>query len=142
MKKVVLNFSINATMAICMSFILGTGLLIKYILISGQERWVKYGSNVELYFLGMDRHQWGQVHFILGLVLIALLSVHIFLHWKSIKSVYKKLIKKSITKKIGALLFLFFCLALIIMPFFIEPKVELIKKGNGRQVVVYNGFDS
>ncbi|UAM98209.1 DUF4405 domain-containing protein [Polaribacter litorisediminis] len=141
MKKVVLNFSINATMAICMSFIFGTGMLIKYVLISGQERWIKYGSNVELYFLGLDRHEWGLVHFILGLVLIALLFVHIFLHRKIIKSVYKKLIKKSLTKKIVALLFLFFCLALIITSFFIEPKVELIKKGKGRQVLVYDGFD-
>ncbi|ULC57873.1 DUF4405 domain-containing protein [Flaviramulus sp. BrNp1-15] len=136
MKKSVLNFTINTVMTICMSAILGTGFIIKYILIPGKERWVKYGNNVELYFLEMDRHQWGTIHLILGLVLLALVVTHIFLHWKIICCVFKKLIKQPITKKIVALLFLIFCLALIISPFFIKPKVEPIKKNNRHQVTI------
>ncbi|WP_298238425.1 DUF4405 domain-containing protein [uncultured Algibacter sp.] len=136
MKKPVLNFTINTVMSICMSAIIGTGFLIKYILIPGKERWVKYGNNVELYWLGMDRHEWGTLHLILGLVLLALVIVHIFLHWKIIVGVYKKLIAQPLTKKIVALAFLFLCLLLIFGSFFIEPKVKSVKKNNGQQVTI------
>ena len=144
MKKPILNFTINTVMTICMSIIIGTGFLLKYTLIPGKERWIKYGNNVELYFFGMDRHEWGTIHLILGIVLLALVVLHIVLHWKIIISVYKKLIKQPLTKKIVALLFLVLCLALIIVPFFIKPKVEAIKKNNGRQVTlvtdIYNHY--
>ena len=144
MKKPILNFTINTVMTICMSIIIGTGFLLKYTLIPGKERWIKYGNNVELYFFGMDRHEWGTIHLILGIVLLALVVLHIVLHWKIIISVYKKLIKQPLTKKIVALLFLVLCLALIIIPFFITPKVEPIKKNNGRQVTlvtdIYNHY--
>lgn len=80
MHKSILNFSINAVMALCMSAIIGIGFLIKYTLISGQERWDVYGKNVELYWYGMDRNQWGLFHLILGFVLMVLLVAHIVLH--------------------------------------------------------------
>ena len=70
MQKSVLNFSINATMTLCMSAIIGIGFLIKYTLISGQERREIYGRNVELYFIGMDKHQWGMLHLILAFVFL------------------------------------------------------------------------
>lgn len=136
MKRPILNFALNTTMTVCMSAIIGMGFLIKYTLIPGQERWVKYGSNVELYFWGLDRHEWGTLHLLLALVLIALLVVHIILHWKVITTVYKKLIKQPLLKKMIALCFVIVCIALIIAPFFIKPKVESIKKNKGRQVTL------
>lgn len=136
MKRPILNFAINTTMTVCMSAIIGMGFLIKYTLISGQERWVKYGSNIELYFGGLDRHEWGTLHLLLGLVLIALLVVHTILHWKIITTVYKKLIKQPLLKKVITRLFVIVCIALIIAPFFIKPKVEAIKKNKGRQVTL------
>ncbi len=136
MKKPILNFAINTTMTICMSMIIGLGFLIKFTLIPGQERRVKYGTNIDLYFLGINRHEWGTIHLIFSLVLIALLSAHILLHWKIITGVYNKLIKEALTKKIVALLFLIFCLLLIIAPFFIEPKVKTIQKNSGHQVTL------
>lgn len=136
MKKSVLNFTVNTVMTLCMSLIIATGFLIKYTLIPGKERWIRYGRNVELHFLGMDRHEWGTLHLIVGLVLWCLVVIHIFLHWKIINGVYKKLIKQPLIKKIVGLLFILFCLVLIIMPFFIEPKVEPIKRHNRQQVTL------
>ena len=106
MQKSVLNFSINATMTLCMSAIVGIGFLIKYTLISGQERWEIYGRNVEISLLGMDRHQWGMLHLILGFILLGLLVAHIILHWKIITNVYKKIIKEPLTKKTIAIVFI------------------------------------
>ncbi|MDG1728879.1 MAG: hypothetical protein P8K68_14495 [Algibacter sp.] len=57
MRKTILIFTINTTMTSCMSLILGTSFLIKYTLISGQERWGIYRQNIELYLFEMNRHQ-------------------------------------------------------------------------------------
>ena len=139
-QKSILNFSINAAMTLCMSAIIGIGFLIKYTLISGQDRWEIYGPKVKLYLLGMDRHQWGQLHLILGFVLLGLLVIHTILHWKVITNVYRKIIKEPLTKKAVALVFLMICALLISIPFFVEPDIETIKKGNGRQVTLVTDF--
>lgn len=136
MQKSVINFTINASMTVCMSAIIGIGFLIKYTLISGQERWDIYGRNVELSLFGMDRHQWGMLHLILAFVLMGLLIIHIVFHWKVITTVYKKIIKEPITKKVVALIFLILCVLMIVIPFFIQPEIETIKKGKGRHVTL------
>ncbi|WP_299110352.1 DUF4405 domain-containing protein [uncultured Winogradskyella sp.] len=142
MRKSTWNFILNATMTLCMSAIIGIGFLIKYTLLSGQDRKEVYGQNVELYFLNMDRHQWGTIHLYLSFVLIGLLIIHVFLHWKVVTAVYQKIIKVQFTKRIVAFSFAILCTILVIVPFFINPKVEVIKKGNGRQVTLVTDFDN
>ena len=105
-------------------------------MISGQKRWLVYGENVELYFMGIDRHQWGTVHLILGFMLIGLLAVHIFLHWNIITCVYKKIIEQPILNKLVALGFNIISMMLIRVPLFVEPEIKPIKKGNGRHVTL------
>ena len=136
LRKSILNFGINASMTLCMSAIVGIGFLIKYTLISGQERWEVYGRNVELYWLGMDRHQWGMLHLILGFVVLALLVAHIILHWKVITNVYRKIIKVPLANKIVALVFILMCASMVIVPFFIQPEIETNKKEMGRKVTL------
>ena len=136
MRKPFWNFILNATMTLCMSAIIGIGFLIKYTLLSGQDRKEVYGQNVELYFLNMDRHQWGMIHLILGFVLFGLLLIHIFLHWKVVTAVYQKIIKVQLTERIVAFGFAIICVLLILIPFFVKPEIEPIKKGKGRQVTL------
>tara|TARA_R110002096_G_scaffold428851_1_gene641029 strand:- start:6770 stop:7120 length:351 start_codon:yes stop_codon:yes gene_type:complete len=113
-----------------MSAIIGIGFLIKYTLVSGRERWLKYGNNVELYLFNMDRHQWGNIHLVLGYILIGLLVVHIFLHWKIVSGLYKKLIKEPFIKKTIAICFATICALLILIPLFIKPEIKNIKNIN------------
>jgi uncharacterized PurR-regulated membrane protein YhhQ (DUF165 family) len=134
--KSILNFSINAMMTLCMSAIIGIGFLIKYTLVSGQERNEIYGRNVELYLLGMDRHEWGMLHLILGFVLFGLLVAHIFLHWKVVTTVYQRIITQPLAKKVVALGFAIICALLIIIPFFIKPDIESSKKGKAHKVTL------
>ncbi len=141
-RKPILNFIINASMTLCMSAIIGIGFLIKYTLISGQERWDVYGRNVELYLFGMDRHQWGMLHLVLAFVLLGLLLLHIVFHWKIITNVYKKIIKEPVTKKVVALVFLMLCALMIVIPFFIHPEIESIEKGKGRQVTLVTNLQN
>ncbi len=92
MKKSEINFIIDAFMFLLMSLLIGLGLLIKYILLPNKEVWLVYQQNVELTFLGLDRHQWGTIHLIIALILIALLIFHIILHWKQIVCIYKRML--------------------------------------------------
>lgn len=141
MRKPFWNFILNATMTLCMSAIISIGFLIKYTLLSGQDRKEVYGQNVELYFLNMDRHQWGAIHLYLSFVFISLLVIHVFLHWKVVTAVYQKIIKVQLTKRIIALSFGIICAVLVIVPFFINPKVEPIAKGKGHQVTLVTDFN-
>lgn len=119
-----------------MSAIIGIGFLIEFTLISGQKRWLEYGDNVELYLMGMDRHQWGSLHLILGFILMGLLAVHIFLHWNVITNVYKKIIQQPLLNKLLAMGFIIICIMLILVPLFVKPEIKTIKKGYGRQVTL------
>ena len=119
-----------------MAAIIGIGFLIEFTLISGQKRWSEYGKNVDLYFMGMDRHQWGTVHLILGFVLIGLLVLHIFLHWNTIKHVYKRIIKQPLLNKLVALGFMFICITIILVPLFIQPEIKTTKKGNETHAIL------
>ena len=142
MRKPFWNFILNATMTLCMSAIIGIGFLIKYTLLSGQDRKEVYGQNVELYFLDMDRHQWGMIHLILGFVLFGLLIVHVFLHWKIVVAVYQKIVKEKWTKRLLAIGFAIICALLILVPFFVKPEIETIKRGKGRQVTLVTNINS
>ena len=77
LKKTKINFTIDSLMLIVMMAIAGIGFLMKFILIPGKERWLVYGTNVELYWLGLDRHEWGTIHLWLGYILLFLLVLWI-----------------------------------------------------------------
>ncbi len=132
MKKSNLNFIISILMLTCMSAIAGIGFLMRYILIPGQDRWVKYGRNVGLYTFGMDRHEWGTIHLILGFVLLGLLLLHIILYWKVIINLYDKILQGEMVKKIIAVLFIVICALLIFGPLFISPEIVESERGHGR----------
>ena len=116
-----------------MSAVAGIGFLIKYVLISGQERWVVYGDNVELFVLGMDRHEWGNIHLIIGLVLLGLLVLHIYLHWKLVTCVYNRIFQKKLVYKLITVLFIIICTLFIFGLFLAKPKVSKAEHGKGRE---------
>ena len=111
-------------MLVVMMAIIGIGLLVKYILLTGQEKWDKFGENYEFTLMGLDRHDWGQIHFILGIVLFGLLILHILLHWKMIICIYKNLIKNRPLRIFIALILLVISISLIVFSFLISPTIE------------------
>ena len=129
MSKGKLNFIIDVIMFILMGLIAGLGLLIKYVLLSGVERWEKYGRSVDLTFLGLDRHEWGRIHLILALILVAFLILHIILHWKMIICLYKKLISNRRTRILSAMGFTLVALVLICFPFFTHIEIHEMARG-------------
>jgi len=126
------NLLIDAVMFLCMMAIAGLGFLMKFILIPGEERWVKYGRNVELTLLDMNRHEWGKIHLTVGLVLLGTLVLHIILHWKAIVGIYQKLITNQTARRIIATVFIIVSALLLLTAFAVRPRVEELGRGEGR----------
>lgn len=129
MNKPKLFFIIDVLMFLCLMAMAGLGLLIKYVLLPGKERWAKYGRNVELYWLGWDRHDWGWLHFYLALIFLGLLTVHIILHWQQIVGLYSKFIPSATTRSRLGMIFLLLAVLLVYFPFLITP--EVVERGRG-----------
>jgi hypothetical protein len=130
MDKLKINFVIDALMFLCLMAIAGLGLLMKYILPPGREVVLRYGRNVDLTWLGWDRHDWGVVHLYLAFGLLTILVIHLILHWSMIVSLFARLLPDPRRRHRVALVFLVVSLLLIYFPFLITP--EEVERGRGR----------
>ncbi len=133
MKNAKLNLVIDVIMLVDMMALIGVGLLNKYVLLTGQQKWEKYGENMEFYFWGFERHDWNRIHFILGLILFGLLVLHIWFHWKMVINIYKSFIKNRVIRIIVALTLLVVSIALVVFPVFVDPVVDEPAFEGGRQ---------
>lgn len=130
-----LNFYIDLAMFIVMGGLIGIGLLIKYVLIAGQERWLVYGENLELTFWGLDRHEWGTIHLILGIFLFILLVLHIVFHWKTIKCFFRRYVPSLPGRFVLVLITVVLFILLIVFPVFVTPEKEPLDRGEGRKML-------
>ncbi|MCK4825495.1 DUF4405 domain-containing protein [bacterium] len=133
MKKISkINFIIDVLMFILVMAMGGIGFLMKFILVPGSTRMEIYGSNVDLFLWGWDRHQWGSVHLILGYILLGLLVLHIFFHWGQIKNMFRNLINNKPFRIIITLLFLSVSVVLFVFGFVVNIEVVVSpKRGEG-----------
>src|SRR6056297_1637631 len=127
-----LNFYIDILLFINLALLIGIGLLIKYVLISGQVKWLMLGQNPELTFLGLDRHQWGTIHLITGILFFVLLVLHIIFHWKMIGCLFRKYIPGRRIRIATITISVFVFLVFIAFPLFIKPTKTDIFSGSGR----------
>ena len=123
MSKLKWNFIIDVFLFLLLTAIGGIGFLMSFLLIPGSETWEKYGTKVDLTFLGLDRHQWGDIHLILGFIFLGLMALHIILHWKLIIDLYAKLIKNRNLRRILGTFFVASCLLLLLFFLVINPVV-------------------
>jgi len=78
-----LNFVVDLVTLLVMWGMLTTGLLMKYVL--------PPGSGGRLAVFDMNRHEWGDIHFYLAVILCGLLFVHLLLHWQWVCATAKRL---------------------------------------------------
>jgi len=143
MKKAKLNLVIDVIMLVVMMALIGVGLLNRYVLLTGQQKWEKYGENPEFYLWGFDRHDWNYIHFILGLILFGLLVFHIWFHWKLILNIYKNLIKSKTTRVFSGFALVLVSLLFVAFPIFIEPKIgDMANKGERHSQEASNSNDN
>jgi len=126
-----INFIIDVVLFLVVMAIGGIGLLIKYTLIPGSMRWEMYETNVELLLFGLDRHQWGAIHLILGYFFFALLLLHILLHWKQVIHIFKKLVIRPFSRFAMVLLFSLLSIAVLMFGLLLSPEVVSLGRGEG-----------
>ena len=131
MKKQKLNLIIDILLLILMAAIMGIGFLLKFRLLSGHEKWEKYGANLDTTLFGLDRHQWGTIHLILGLTLFVVLVLHIWFHWNMIICIFRKLIKNKGPRIIFTIVLCLLTLFFLIAPFVFNIEIEDIREKQG-----------
>jgi hypothetical protein len=132
MNKPRLNLLIDIVMTVLMAAVAGLGFLINWVLIPGEERPVVYGSRPDLYWLGLDRHDWGDVHLALGIALLALLVLHVALHWGQVVGIWRRMVASGVVRVVLALALLVLVIVLMVFPAFIQPEVVEDGHGEGR----------
>ncbi len=75
MKRNTMNYWIDLFTFIVLFEKIWTGLLGHYVLPPGQGR----GHYLELW--GLNRHEYGVIHFYLAIAMIVLVVIHVWLHW-------------------------------------------------------------
>ncbi len=81
MHRPTLNFLIDSVAFVAFSFLTTTGILTRYLLPPGSGRWAT--------LWGLNRHQWGDLHFWVAVVLLGVLAIHLVLHWRWILCIVK-----------------------------------------------------
>jgi len=79
MKRPSLNFIIDSAAFAGFVVLTTTGVLMRYILPPGSGHYAT--------IWGMDRHEWGGIHFWISVVFFLTLAFHLILHWRWIVSV-------------------------------------------------------
>jgi len=125
------NLVIDIFLFVWMMAMTGVGFLLKYVLVPGFKRNELYGRGRELFFWGMDRHQWGSIHFALALLFSALLVLHIILHWNMIIGIYKRMVPHTTLRVSLSVFLIVIAVLLAVAPFFINPTVS--KTGSSGQ---------
>jgi hypothetical protein len=84
MKRVKYNALINIAGFAAFVVLAVTGLVVLLFLPTGTGgRGSGYGPSALV--LGMGRHEWGDIHNFAGIVFIAIVGLHLVLHWRWIK---------------------------------------------------------
>lgn len=79
MKQARLNLIIDLLAFAGFVFLTASGVLMRYILPPGS------GHHTTLW--GLDRHEWGDIHFWISVAFLVALALHLLLHWRWILSV-------------------------------------------------------
>ena len=106
MKRNTLNFVIDFLSFLVLLGMVFTGVVMKWILppgSGGRGRELHGGRGGEHIkdLWGLTRHEWGEIHFYLAVGFVALMLVHIILHWGWIKNFFKGLFRRKPKTGVG-----------------------------------------
>ena len=101
MKRTTWNFVVDSILFMDLLLLAGTGAILKWVLPPGSGgggghglrggRGLGLGGSQVRQLLGLGRHDWGDIHFVLALLFVLLILVHIVLHWTWIKTCSKSI---------------------------------------------------
>jgi hypothetical protein len=90
MKKTDWQYLVDTLLFLCIVGIAFIGILMGLVLPKGPS-----APESAKYFLGLHRHQWGNIHFYLSIAFVSLVIIHLILSWKWIKNKSRQLFKKG-----------------------------------------------
>lgn len=84
------NLLVDILAFACAVFLVATGFVLEYVLLPGSGRLGTEGFGPApggtrrpiLLLWGLSRHEWGAIHFWMALALMAVMSLHLVLHWQ------------------------------------------------------------
>jgi len=130
-----INLLIDAIMLIVFMAVAGLGFLIKYVLLPGYKINELYDSNTELFFWGLDRHQWGTIHLYLAFSLILLMILHIILHWGMIVCIFRQLIPGPTARIVISIIIGVLSIFLALAPLYVKPEIVRLQRKHNRNRV-------
>lgn len=112
-----INIIVDIILLLLLVAISSIGFIMKYIMPSGHavrhEGAQPYASDV----LGLDRHGWGDIHWVLSVFFLLFLILHIVLHWKMIIAMIKRMMPNNTVRRALWVLIAFITFSLLICPF-------------------------
>jgi hypothetical protein len=118
-----LNISIDILLFVLLVTMAGIGFLMKFVVVPGEVRNEIYGNHVDLEFFGRTRHEWGHIHLIIGIIFLALLVLHIILHWRLIVSLFRCLFPARFVRYGVVGIICIIGLITLISPFILKPEI-------------------
>jgi len=76
MQKNAFKFFLDSLMFVLMTSIAATGLLLGFVIPRGGRV-----PQEEKYFLGLHRHDWGDIHLFLAITFLCVLIIHLCMNW-------------------------------------------------------------
>ncbi len=101
------NLFVDLSTATVFTAMIGTGILLQWVLPPG-----RFGGR-GLTWLGLQRHEWGDIHLWLGIALLALIVAHLVQHWKWVKASWQRHVGTLRSPKTWAVLAVLALLALL-----------------------------
>ena len=103
-------------------FVISTGVLLRYVLPT------RSGRTFEL--MGMNRHEWGDLHFQITVIFLLILAIHLVIHWKFFFSLFQgKVNSTSAYRIVLGIVALLAILALAIAPFVVPMEHSETSQG-------------
>lgn len=90
MKKTDWQYLVDTLLFLCIVSITIIGFLMGLVIPKGPA-----SLESTKYFLGLHRHQWGNIHFYLSIAFVILVIIHLTLSWKWVKNKSRQLFKKG-----------------------------------------------
>jgi len=132
------KYVVDTLMFLCILGIVAIGVLMAFFIPEGRA-----GLGQSKYFLGLHRHQWGDIHLYLSLVFVALVAVHIVLAWSWIKGKALSLFGTAWKAAVGLTV-----LAAVVVPLLFwlaapknDPAYAEFGTGRGRQALLIGEHD-
>jgi len=122
MKKTKLNIFVDIVAFLAFLVSLISGLVLWQVLPSGEGFQGGRGELTEKIFLGMERHDWLEIHDISSLLFAVIVLLHIILHWDLIVAIFNRMFPSKNLKYGIAGFICFFGLIMLISPFILEPE--------------------